>query len=258
MLLDNIISYLNQLFNPKKASNWDRVGFQFDYKKLNNINISKVLVCLDLTNDCLEFAISNQIQLIITRHPFIFNELKLEKKNPNKKQMIKKLNKHKILVFSIHTNYDSSIKQNLLEILNKKLKINSFKKYGKDKESNLFYLDQKITVNDLINDLKEVFSLNQIRLNSNISLNTKIKNFYLTSGSGASTMIENSLKNCTFITGEVKWDQWIYANSNNVNLIEIGHYAENHFIDDLKNKLEIKFKDIKIFSYDIKNQFIEK
>ncbi|CBV67048.1 Nif3-like dinuclear metal center hexameric protein [Mycoplasma leachii] len=258
MLLNNITTYLNKLFNPKKASSWDHVGFQFESKKLANINIKQVLICLDLTNDCLEFAINNQIQLIITRHPFIFNELKLEKKNPNKKQMIKKLIKNKIIVFSIHTNYDSSIRQNLFEILNKKLEINSFKKYGKDKESNLFYLNQKITINNLVNKLKEIFSLDQIRLNSNTNLDAKIKDFYLTSGSGASTMIENSLKNCTFITGEVKWDQWIYANSNNVNLIEIGHYAENHFVEDLKNKLQVQFKDLQIFSYDIKNQFIEK
>ncbi|WP_347938153.1 Nif3-like dinuclear metal center hexameric protein [Mycoplasma feriruminatoris] len=258
MLLDNITTYLNKLFNPKKASIWDHVGYQFEYKKLENINISNVLICLDLTNECLDFAINNKIELIITRHPFIFNELKIENKNPVKKQMIKKLNKHKILVFSIHTNYDSSINQNLIDILKTKLNITLFKKFGKDKESNIFYLDKKITINDLVNNLKEVFNLDHIRLNKQINLKTNIKSFYLTSGSGASSMVENFLTDCVFVTGEVKWDQWIYANSNNVNLIEIGHYAENHFINDLKNKLETQFKDLKIISYDIKNQFIEK
>ncbi|KNG79258.1 Nif3-like dinuclear metal center hexameric protein [Mycoplasma sp. HU2014] len=258
MLLVNITKYLDKKFNPKKASDWDNVGFQiFNKKPLDaNFNVNKVLICLDLTNDCLEYAIKNNVNLIISRHPFIFAELKQEKQNPIKKEMIKKLTKHNIVVFSIHTNYDASSNQNLTEIINKEIEIKKYKKYGYENESNIFYFKKEIKIEDLIKSVSKIFNSESIRFNSNTDLNSKTNQMYITTGSGASTMIYNSLKKCVFITGEVKWNEWIYANDNNVCLVELGHYMENYFVDDIKNKLANKFNDLEILTYDINNQFI--
>ncbi|KAF5295704.1 hypothetical protein FQA39_LY12877 [Lamprigera yunnana] len=59
--------------------------------------------------EVVESCVENKVELVITRHPFIFVDLDIEKKNPSKREIIKILEKHNINVFSIHTNYDASL-----------------------------------------------------------------------------------------------------------------------------------------------------
>ncbi|AEM68708.1 Nif3-like dinuclear metal center hexameric protein [Mycoplasma putrefaciens] len=258
MQLVNIISYLDKKFSPKKAGSWDNSGLQVFSKKTfqPDFEVNKILVCLDLTNSCLDYAIQHKVNLIISRHPFIFNELAKEKTNPIKKEMIKKLVKHQIVVFAIHSNYDASIYQSLTDLINQIQEVKKFKKFGNDHESNSFLFKNELKIVDLINKLAEIFNCDLIRFNCKLDLDQKTKRVYLTTGSGASTMIDQSLKDCVFITGEVKWNEWIYANDNHVSLIEIGHYMENYFVDDLKNKLDNKFNQLEVLTYDVKNQFV--
>ncbi|WP_026389765.1 Nif3-like dinuclear metal center hexameric protein [[Acholeplasma] multilocale] len=260
MELIKIIKYLDKKFNPKLASEWDMVGLQQTSNKNIDINrdVENIFVCLDLTSEALDEAIKHNAQLIITRHPFVFRELQNERKNPAKNAMLKLIKQNDIVIYSIHTNYDASINQTLIEELSKVISIKKYKKFGLDKESTKITIDKKITLNDFIHKMKEVFKSEFVQYSKNIELKNQIQEFYITTGSGASTMVENKMQDVVFLTGEVKWNEWIYANDNNVDLISVGHYMENYFINDIKNKLENNFKDkLKIRAFDITNAYRE-
>lgn len=260
MKLHKIIKYLEKKFPNNKACDWDSVGFQQFNKKVIDFDkdISNILVTLDLNKVVFDEIKSNNIELIITRHPFIFNELTKEKDNPFKKELIKFLTKQNIYVYSIHTNYDICAYQCFIDELNKTFNIKKAKFPLLHKEYLDVSLTKELSVKELVDKLKVTFNTRTIDVNTELENQNKISSFLINQGSGASVMISKQIANTIFITGEAKWSDWIYANDNNVTLIVVGHYMENYFINDLSNKLTNNFKDLKIKKVDIKEQYYVK
>ena len=58
----DVFIHLNKLADVKLAENWDNVGLLLGN---NNNEVNKVLVCLDVTTDFIEEAISNNVTLIV-------------------------------------------------------------------------------------------------------------------------------------------------------------------------------------------------
>lgn len=258
MELVKIIKYLEKKFPLKLASEWDKVGLQnLNPKQMmtSDQEIKKVLICLDLTNQVLDQAIDESVDLILTRHPFIFAELNLEKRNPCKKLMIEKLIKNQILVYSLHTNYDASPNQKLPFLLEENFKVRSYNRIGVDREGYQVKLKTKIKLQDLKKTMQTLF-LNQKSLQS-LSWNDQqtVAEFYLTTGSGSQSMIDEKLQNCVFVTGEMKWNSWIYANDNQVAVLAVGHYMENYFTKHLKEMLINAFPELLVLTFDIQNQY---
>ncbi|MCU9939955.1 Nif3-like dinuclear metal center hexameric protein [Mycoplasmopsis felis] len=79
--------------------------------KHNNIKTTGVVLAMDLTSEVLQSAIKNNCNLILSHHPFLFEEhLKDEDvKAPYKREIIKQLRKHQITSYSLHTNYDETL-----------------------------------------------------------------------------------------------------------------------------------------------------
>ncbi|PPE05062.1 Nif3-like dinuclear metal center hexameric protein [Entomoplasma ellychniae] len=257
MQLIKLAKYLEKKFPSNKAGEWDKVGFQLFDKKMINFEqeISNIFITLDLTSGSFEEIKKTKPNFIITRHPFIFKELDKEKKNPFKKEVIKYLKNNNVLVFSIHTNYDYCAYQTFIEIACSDFEVKKIEKPNSQKDFLEIKFKKSINQNELIKKLKKTFETDDIQISKNIVMQELIDNIYINQGSGASSISNNSLSDCTFVTGEAKWSDWIYANDNNVKLITVGHYMENYFIQDLNKKLSDNFKDLKIKSYDITNQY---
>lgn len=68
--------------------------------------VTKILVCLSLTEDILQEAISKQCQLVVTHHPLLFKGLKrITPFTPEERMVITAL-AHGIAIYSAHTNLD--------------------------------------------------------------------------------------------------------------------------------------------------------
>ncbi len=89
---------------PKGAA-WqkDNVGLQIG--SLNR-QIKNILLCLELTEQALVFALKNKCNLIITHHPFLFNSLKNINTDSNNSKIIEQLIKNDVTLYSAHTNLD--------------------------------------------------------------------------------------------------------------------------------------------------------
>ncbi|AVN60289.1 dinuclear metal center protein, YbgI family [Mesoplasma entomophilum] len=258
MKLTKLIKYLDKKFPSSKAYEWDNVGIQKFNRKVVDLDkeILNVLITMDLNKMSLDKIKNNKIDFIITRHPFIFNDLNKEKENPFKKELIKFLTKQNIYVFSIHTNYDICGYNAFVEELSKQFSIKKAKFPLLHKEYLEVNLSKEITNNELIESLKKIFNTKTIQINNNDQFKTS--KFFINQGSGASSIVSKQIKDSVFITGEAKWSDWIYANDNNVTLIVAGHYMENYFINDIEARLSNNFKDLKIEKIDIKEQYYVK
>ena len=252
-----IIKYLEKKFSPKLEADWDNSGVQIYQKQLPNLSepINKVLVCLDLNQKVVDYAIEHHFELIITRHPLVFASLVVEAKQ--KKLLFDKLKSNNILVFSIHTNYDASPNQNLLKIVGEKLPILKNKRFGQDNEGYYLRLKQAVKLPDFIQALQDIFPNSSMQMNPIAATQGLVEEFYLIPGAGGSALTSLKLTNTLLVTGEVKWNELISALDANNGVILLGHYMEEYFVDDLVWLLTNAFEnELVVEGFDIKNQLI--
>lgn len=104
MTCKEVIKYLEDWAPKEIAWQNDNVGVQVGN---TNRKVTNILLSLELTADVANQAIKKNCNLIITHHPLIFHPIKkLDlNKDPNA-QLIEKLIKKEITVYSAHTNLD--------------------------------------------------------------------------------------------------------------------------------------------------------
>ena len=105
MKLKDFITWYEKLVPLELQEDFDNSGIQF-----GNLNreINKILISLDLDDNCLNRAIREKYDLIFTHHPAIFHPLKniIEQKNSVNTRLISAI-KNEICIYSSHTNLDS-------------------------------------------------------------------------------------------------------------------------------------------------------
>ena len=68
--------------------------------------VNKIIVCLDVTKKVVDAALANNVDLIISHHPFIYGKKKDVLLDPYKADLYSRLLSHNICVYSFHTNFD--------------------------------------------------------------------------------------------------------------------------------------------------------
>lgn len=103
MKLKSLIKKIENKYPLNLAYDWDNVGLlvgDFD------MEIKKVLVVLEANEVVINEAIDNDIDLIVTHHPFIFKKINKINTGDYKGKLIHKLIKNNIALYSMHTNFD--------------------------------------------------------------------------------------------------------------------------------------------------------
>ena len=104
MTCKEIIKYLEDWAPKEIAWQNDNVGIQVGN---TNKKVTNILIGLELTADVVNQAIRKNCNLIITHHPLIFRPIKkLEPDKDPDSQLIEKLIKKDITLYSAHTNLD--------------------------------------------------------------------------------------------------------------------------------------------------------
>lgn len=250
MKIEKLIYFLEKIFPLKDGCKWDNNGRQINSIKTQ---IDRVLVCLDATLQAVEYAIENGIKFIINHHPLFFEkDLEQEYHDDIKRKIIKKLRLHNITVYALHTNYDASEAGMNKAILKD---LNCYFTYPFDKENIAQFgvLEQSIPLQQLIEIVKLRFSCPYVQYYGN--LDRTVYNLAVCAGSGGSVIEQLPLQCDLFITGELKWHQWLHLYQKKQNVIVLNHYMENtYFTKQVSDLIKEKFNDqISVYSLDIKN-----
>jgi dinuclear metal center YbgI/SA1388 family protein len=120
IVLKELISFMEKTVPRYLSEKWDNAGFLIgDAEK----TVRRVLICLDVTSDVVEEAVSKKVDLIISHHPIIFNGLKsITTESPSGKNIIR-LIENGVCVYSAHTNLDIA-ENGVNDTLAKRLGIN--------------------------------------------------------------------------------------------------------------------------------------
>ena len=105
MQIKEVINVIENLAPISFQESYDNTGMQ-----VGNISreINSILLTLDVTEETINEAVENKIDLIISHHPVIFNGIKkLSGRNATERIVIKAI-KNDIAIYSCHTNIDSA------------------------------------------------------------------------------------------------------------------------------------------------------
>ena len=223
----DIFDHLNNLADVKLAEKWDNVGLMLGS---NNNEVSRVLVCLDVTTSVVEEAIANNVNLIVSHHPLIFKPLKnIDYTTDFKSRIIRNLIKNDISVISFHTNLDSAT-LGLNDYLAKILKLNEIQvlfEHSLDNTAGLGRigkLSKPLKLNDFITYIKNCFSLETV--SAIIGDEKEISTIALLGGSGAD-FIYTLPEVDVYLTGDVGYHAALDAIEMKKNIIDVGHFTEN-------------------------------
>lgn len=223
----DVFNHLNNLADVKLAEKWDNVGLMLGS---NNNEVSRVLVCLDVTTSVVEEAIANNVNLIVSHHPLIFKPLKnIDYTTDFKSRIIRNLIKNDISVISFHTNLDSAT-LGLNDYLAKILKLNEIQvlfEHSLDNTAGLGRigkLTNSLKLNDFITYIKNCFSLETV--SAVIGDEKEISTIALLGGSGAD-FIYTLPEVDVYLTGDVGYHAALDAIEMKKNIIDVGHFTEN-------------------------------
>ena len=223
----DIFDHLNNLADVKLSEKWDNVGLMLGS---NNNEVSRVLVCLDVTTNVVEEAIAKNVNLIVSHHPLIFKPLKnIDYTTDFKSRIIRNLIKNDISVISFHTNLDSAT-LGLNDYLAKILKLNEIQvlfEHSLDNTAGLGRigkLSKPLKLSDFITYIKNCFSLETV--SAVIGDEKEISTIALLGGSGAD-FIYTLPEVDVYLTGDVGYHAALDAIEMKKNIIDVGHFTEN-------------------------------
>lgn len=253
MILNNIIEYIEDRFPLKTSENWDNTGIQI---LDGNSNVVKILITLDITDKSVDYAIENEINLIVSHHPFLFLPVENIDLTTYKGNLIKKTILNNINCYSMHTNYDIS-QNGMYEAVKELFSLNNCELLRlNDMEPQLGYgivgeLNQIYNIDsflDLINNILEP----DYKIAYNIENLNEIKKVAFCGGSGAEFIVDASKKQVDiYITGDIKHHDAQLAYETGVPLLDVSHYGlEKIFINHVEKLLKNKFTDLELFKYE--------
>lgn len=215
---NEIIEYLKSLFPDELRESYDNTGLIIGSPK---VDIDRVLVCLDITEEVVLEAIKLNVQLIVSHHPIIFKPIKdisYDKKPTS--NLIKIINKN-ISIYSLHTNFDNAC-PGMNDILAEKLNLKNINKFeggtGRYGE-----LSSSIPLLQFAERVKEILGADIVRVSGD--LKHMVNRIGVVGGAG-SDFIADAINSCcdVLITGDVKHHEALDALDRGIALIDGSHY----------------------------------
>jgi dinuclear metal center YbgI/SA1388 family protein len=222
MTISEIYQKLNTISPFELQERWDNSGLLVGDM---NREFDHIALGLDLDKKSLESAKENT--LFIVHHPLIFSGLKQLDFSVYPANLLEVMVKKNLSLIAMHTNFD-------------KTHLNSYvfeNVLGFKKEFQNEFVCRTIgswSKDELIKLLKEKLGLETLRV---VSPKHQINSIALTTGAGAS-LIDEVDADC-FLTGDIKYHDAMKAMSQNLMMVDIGHYeSEKYFAEVLMKELK--------------------
>ncbi len=207
---------------------FDNAGFLLGRQETE---VSRILVALDLTDAVLQEAITQEVQLVVTHHPLIWEKRAAVTDQDPVGKLLLELVEHKIALIATHTNLDA-VEGGVNSVLAAALGLEDTQPLcqdGIDAQGRPYGIGrvgvrkETGSLTAFAQEVKAALHVEGLRL-----MDTGRPVFRVAVGGGAcGGMLSDVLRHgCdTFVTSEIKHDVYLDARARGVNLIDAGHYA---------------------------------
>lgn len=245
----DILKFIETVAPPYMKEHWDNVGLLCGSRITP---VTKVLVALDPFEHVCAEAADWGAELIVTHHPLIFQAMKSVTDETSIGRGIMLLCRHGISAINAHTNLDSA-PGGVNDVLARTLgleNIHVISPAGTNEDGVPYGLLHCGTVKEQ--------SLDQFLLSVKTSLRCEglryvdgskpVRKVAVGGGSCAGGMLEALDAGCdTFVTADVKYNQFWDARDLGLNLIDAGHFqTENPIVSVLAGKIAAQFPNVEV------------
>ena len=231
MKLKEVIDALERLAPLRLQDEWDNSGLQVGFP---DAEVTRVLVCLDVTEEIVEEAIAKECELIVSHHPLLFKPLRQLSDATYQQRCIVRALFSGVAVYSAHTSLDNApggVNHKIAEKLAlQNLCWLSPLDSGEGGSGLVGELPRPEKDADFMARVKHVFGV-QCLQHSDLD-GREIRRVALCGGAGAFLLRDavRSGADC-FLSGEFHYHD--YFENAGVLLAELGHYQSEQFTQDL-------------------------
>ena len=245
----DILTFLETLAPRSMKMDWDNVGLLCGSR---STPVTKVLVALDPFEGVCREAADIGAQLIVTHHPLIFKALNAITDETAIGRSIQLLCREGISAINAHTNLDCApggVNDRLAAMLGL-ADVSVIDPMGTDEQDRQWGLLRKGTVqeqtlSDFLPLVKNTLGCEGLRY---VDAGKPVRNVAVGGGACASELLDAVKAGCdTFVTSDVKYNQFWDARDLGLNLIDAGHfYTENPITACLAEKIAAAFPKIQV------------
>ena len=236
--VNDILQFVETLAPRELKMDWDNVGLLCGSK---NAEVTRILVALDPFEGVCKEAADTGAQLIVTHHPLIFQAPTAITDETSVGRSIMLLCRHGISAINAHTNLDCA-EGGVNDVLAARLgletitPINDLLRMGEVTEQPL---------PEFLATVKKNLGCKGLRY---VDSGKPVHKVAVGGGSCASEMMEAIDAGCdTFVTADIKYNQFWDAHDLGLNLIDAGHFqTENPVVAVLAEKIAAAFPEIQV------------
>ncbi len=246
----DILNFIETVAPPYMAESWDNVGLLCGR---SDWHVEKILVALDPFASVIDEAIADGADLIVTHHPLIFGEeVKAVNDSTQTGKCILSLLEHHIAAINAHTNLDlapggvndvlaGTLGLQRIAVLTPEGTDDGGRPYGLIRSGNV--PEQPLA--DFLATVKARLHCEGLRY---VSGGRPVSKVAVGGGSCGGAIHEVAAAGCdTFVTADIKYNQFRTARELGLNLIDAGHFhTENPTMPVLAAKLREAFPGVEV------------
>ena len=247
----NICQFIDAFAPFKIQEDFDNAGFLVGRR---DREVTKILVSLDITKEVVVEAARLDAQLIVAHHPVIFHPVKSVIDGAPTGEILLALIEHKIAAICAHTNLDAArggVNDCLAEAL-ELTEIGQLQQAGVDDQGRPYGIGRVGTVHRPGQSAGEYAAFVKERLGSAcvrcVSSGKPVQRVAVGGGACGSMLGDVIAQSCdTFVTADVKYDQFLEAKALGLNLLDAGHFpTENVVCGPWVRWLSETFQDVEV------------
>jgi dinuclear metal center YbgI/SA1388 family protein len=252
IVLDDLVMFLETVAPPELAAEWDNVGLLMGDRAAT---VERIMTCLTVTDAVVAEAVSERADLVVTHHPLPFRGVKTISTDTHDGRRLWRLASAGIAVYSPHTAFDSAadgINERLAEglglvdILPLTVPASSYDPaVGIGRQGNLAV---QSTLAELISRTLKFLKIKTLAV---VGEDTRpVRRVAVGCGSAADHISDAVEAGCDcFVTGEASFHKAIEAESLNLAMILVGHYASERFgVECLAEVLKREFAPLTVWA----------
>ena len=237
MTVREIYDALNERIPEALREPWDNDGLMCAPD--DTIEVRRALVALDVTEDIVDYAISNDIDLILSHHPLIFKPVASIHEDDHVARKLIKLIKNDVAVISFHTRADK-VEGGVNDLLCDILSIRNATPFGDGDLGRIGDLDEELNMEDFSYLLKGLLDCDGVKV---ADACIPVGRVAVVGGDGKSYLPAALAAGAdTFVSGRIGYNTMIEASEMGINLLEAGHFFTEHpvtsFFQSLLHRLD--------------------
>jgi dinuclear metal center YbgI/SA1388 family protein len=223
MTVETIYKKICERIPEELREPWDNDGLMCSSD--TDKEVKRAIITLDVTENIVDYAIANNIDLIVSHHPLIFKPISSVTEDSHIARKVIKLIKNDVSVISLHTRADK-VEGGVNDLLADILGLRRPEPFGEGGLGRIGTLDEELSMEDFSYLLKGLLDCDGVKVSDAC---IPVSRVAVVGGDGKDFVKEAlRLGADTYVSGRIGYNVMEEAEEMGINLIEAGHFFTEH------------------------------